>query len=95
MRVARAMRQFPALDAAMASGDVSYAKARVLAMMRSLAVEWGPKGVRTLAVTPGMFPTEATDANLRPYQSQPVDREREVPLRRLGDHLELATCSHT
>jgi hypothetical protein len=31
VRVARAMRAFPALDAAMASGDVSYAKARVLA----------------------------------------------------------------
>jgi hypothetical protein len=31
VRVARAMRQFPALDQAMASGDVSYAKARVLA----------------------------------------------------------------
>jgi hypothetical protein len=31
VRVARAMREFPALDAAMASGDVSYAKARVLA----------------------------------------------------------------
>ena len=30
VRVARAMRTFPALDAAMASGDVSYAKARVL-----------------------------------------------------------------
>jgi hypothetical protein len=30
VRVARAMRQFPALDAAMATGDVSYAKARVL-----------------------------------------------------------------
>ena len=31
VRVARAMRQFPALDRAMSSGDVSYAKARVLA----------------------------------------------------------------
>jgi hypothetical protein len=31
VRVARAMRQFPALDQAMATGDVSYAKARVLA----------------------------------------------------------------
>jgi hypothetical protein len=30
VRVARAMRAFPALDAAMAAGDVSYAKARVL-----------------------------------------------------------------
>ena len=31
MRVARIMRQFPALDRAMANGDISYAKARVLA----------------------------------------------------------------
>jgi hypothetical protein len=31
LRVARAMRAFPGLDAAMACGDVSYAKARVLA----------------------------------------------------------------
>ncbi len=31
VRVARALRRFPALDAAVASGDVSYAKARVLA----------------------------------------------------------------
>ena len=30
VRVARAMRAFPALDAAMAAGDISYAKARVL-----------------------------------------------------------------
>jgi hypothetical protein len=30
VRVARAMREFPALDHAMANGDVSYAKARVL-----------------------------------------------------------------
>ncbi len=31
VRVARTMRQYPALDAAMGSGDISYAKARVLA----------------------------------------------------------------
>jgi bifunctional DNA-binding transcriptional regulator/antitoxin component of YhaV-PrlF toxin-antitoxin module len=37
VRVARAMRQFPALDQAMASGDVSYAKARVLAAYLSPA----------------------------------------------------------
>jgi hypothetical protein len=30
VRVARAMRTFPALDAAMAAGDVSYARARML-----------------------------------------------------------------
>ncbi len=33
------------------------AKAGVLAMTRSLAVEWGRKGVRTCAIVPGPFPT--------------------------------------
>ena len=37
VRVARAMRQFPALDQAMATGDVSYAKARVLAAYLTVA----------------------------------------------------------
>ena len=37
VRVARVMRQFPALDQAMASGDVSYAKARVLAAYLTVA----------------------------------------------------------
>ena len=34
------------------------AKAGVLAMTKSLAVEWGPKGIRTCAIVPGPFPTE-------------------------------------
>src|SRR5476649_1341152 len=33
------------------------AKSAVLAMTKSLAVEWGPKGVRTVAIAPGAFPT--------------------------------------
>src|SRR5215813_4100024 len=33
------------------------AKAGVLAMTRSLAVEWGPRGVRLNAIAPGPFPT--------------------------------------
>src|SRR5215472_14643226 len=33
------------------------AKSALLAMTRSLAVEWGPKGVRTVAIAPGAFPT--------------------------------------
>src|SRR6187399_3123571 len=32
------------------------AKSAVLAMTKSLAVEWGPKGVRTVAIAPGAFP---------------------------------------
>ena len=33
------------------------AKSAVLAMTKSLAVEWGPKGIRTVAIAPGAFPT--------------------------------------
>ncbi len=33
------------------------AKSAVLAMTKSLAVEWGPKGIRTVAIAPGPFPT--------------------------------------
>src|SRR6266404_4781242 len=34
----------------------SMAKSAVLAMTKSLAVEWGPKGIRTVAIAPGAFP---------------------------------------
>jgi len=36
------------------------AKAGVLAMTKSLAVEWGPRGIRTCAIVPGLFPTEGS-----------------------------------
>ena len=42
------------------------AKSAVLAMTRSLAVEWGPKGVRTVAIAPGAFPTPGASGQLRP-----------------------------
>lgn len=50
VRVARAMRTFPALDAAMAAGDVSYAKARML--VAHLSVEHVDELVRLAPVTP-------------------------------------------
>ncbi|WP_393972115.1 SDR family oxidoreductase [Oxyplasma meridianum] len=34
------------------------AKAGVLAMTRSLAAEWGPKGIKSVAIAPGPFPTK-------------------------------------
>ena len=40
------------------------AKSGVLAMTRSLAVEWGPKGIRLVAIAPGPFPTAATGTQL-------------------------------
>jgi NAD(P)-dependent dehydrogenase (short-subunit alcohol dehydrogenase family) len=42
------------------------AKSAVLAMTKSLAVEWGPKGVRTVAIAPGAFPTPGASGQLRP-----------------------------
>jgi NAD(P)-dependent dehydrogenase (short-subunit alcohol dehydrogenase family) len=65
------------------------AKAGVLAMTRSLAVEWGPKGIRLNCVAPGLFPTEGAWERLYPPGSQVEPQERGVPLRRFGDHKEL------
>jgi NAD(P)-dependent dehydrogenase (short-subunit alcohol dehydrogenase family) len=66
------------------------AKAGVLALMRSLAVEWGPKGIRTVAVAPGLFPTPGAWERLFPPDAIPEPQEAGVPLRRLGAHRELA-----
>jgi NAD(P)-dependent dehydrogenase (short-subunit alcohol dehydrogenase family) len=65
------------------------AKAGVLAMTRSLAVEWGPKGIRLNCVAPGLFPTEGAWERLYPPGSQVEPQESGVPLRRFGDHREL------
>ena len=66
------------------------AKAGIVAMTRSLAVEWGPKGIRLNAVAPGLFPTEGAWERLYPPGSQVEPQERNVPLRRVGEHIELA-----
>jgi NAD(P)-dependent dehydrogenase (short-subunit alcohol dehydrogenase family) len=66
------------------------AKAGVVAMTRSLAVEWGPKGIRLNAVAPGLFPTEGAWERLYPPGSQVEPQEMGVPLRRVGKHEELA-----
>jgi NAD(P)-dependent dehydrogenase (short-subunit alcohol dehydrogenase family) len=66
------------------------AKAGIVAMTRSLAVEWGPKGIRLNAIAPGLFPTEGAWERLYPAGSQVEPQEQNVPLRRLGKHLELA-----
>jgi NAD(P)-dependent dehydrogenase (short-subunit alcohol dehydrogenase family) len=65
------------------------AKAAVLAMTRSLAVEWGPKGVRTVAIAPGAFPTAGASGQLRPEGRDESWAQRN-PLGRAGEHGELA-----
>jgi NAD(P)-dependent dehydrogenase (short-subunit alcohol dehydrogenase family) len=65
------------------------AKAGIVAMTRSLAVEWGPKGIRLNAIAPGLFPTEGAWERLYPPGSQVESQEMGVPLRRFGKHIEL------
>ncbi len=66
------------------------AKAAVLAMTQSLAVEWGPKGIRLNAVAPGPFPTEAAWNNLVPRPDLARELETRNPLGRPGRPQELA-----
>ena len=65
------------------------AKSAVLAMTKSLAVEWGPKGIRTVAIAPGAFPTAGATGQLRPEGRDPNWAARN-PLGRTGEHRELA-----
>jgi len=66
------------------------AKAGLLSMIRSLAVEWGPKGIRLVGVSPGPFPTEGAWSKLMPKERHREPIENGVALRRLGRHEELA-----
>ena len=65
------------------------AKSGVLAMTKSLAVEWGPKGIRTVAIGPGAFPTPGASGQLRP-EGRDEGWASRIPLGRAGEHRELA-----
>jgi len=69
------------------------AKAGVLALTRSLAVEWGPKGIRLNAIAPGPFPTDGAWDRLVPTQKLAEAWETRNPLGRVGDHSELANLA--
>ena len=66
------------------------AKAGVASMTRSLAVEWGPKGIRSVAIAPGPFPTEGASSRLRPDDLDDFPMADDIPLRRVGEHAELS-----
>ncbi|MFC3711626.1 SDR family oxidoreductase [Sphingoaurantiacus capsulatus] len=74
-------------------------KAGVAAMTQSLAVEWGPKGIRANAIAPGPFPTKGAWDRLMP---EPAMKklgganslgDTGIPLRRLGEHRELTNLA--
>ncbi|MFH0298299.1 SDR family oxidoreductase [Bradyrhizobium sp. 31Argb] len=68
------------------------AKSAVLAMTKSLAVEWGPKGIRAVAIAPGAFPTPGATGQLRPEGREEGWAYRN-PLGRPGEHGELANLA--
>src|SRR5262249_47991878 len=61
-------------------------KAGVLAMTRSLAVEWAEYGIRLNAVAPGPFPTEGAFSRLLPGSEVEKQARRRIPSRRFGEH---------
>jgi NAD(P)-dependent dehydrogenase (short-subunit alcohol dehydrogenase family) len=69
------------------------AKAGVLAMTRSLAVEWATYGMRMNAIAPGPFPTEGAWARLLPTPELEAESLSRIPLGRFGRHDELANLA--
>jgi NAD(P)-dependent dehydrogenase (short-subunit alcohol dehydrogenase family) len=69
-------------------------KAGVLALTRSLAVEWAKFKIRSNAIAPGPFPTEGAWSRLLPGELvKKFDPAARVPLKRVGEHQELANLA--
>jgi NAD(P)-dependent dehydrogenase (short-subunit alcohol dehydrogenase family) len=69
------------------------AKAGVLAMTRSLAVEWGHAGIRVNAIAPGPIPTEGAFSRLIPNEEAKKAALERIPLGRFGDPEEIANLA--
>lgn len=68
-------------------------KAGVEAMTKSLAIEWGSRGIRLNAIAPGIFPTEGATGRLRPNAEALAQEAAANPMRRLGRPEELANVA--
>lgn len=69
------------------------AKAGVQALTRSLAVEWGDRGIRMNAIAPGPIPTEGAFSRLLPRAELEVDAKKRNPLGRFGTTEEFANLA--
>jgi NAD(P)-dependent dehydrogenase (short-subunit alcohol dehydrogenase family) len=68
-------------------------KAGVQALTRSLAVEWGPRGIRMNAIAPGPVPTEGAFSRLLPKKELEKLAIQRVPMRRFGTPEEIANLA--
>jgi NAD(P)-dependent dehydrogenase (short-subunit alcohol dehydrogenase family) len=71
------------------SGAYSASKAAVAMLSRQLAIEWGPRGIRSNSISPGLVRTPLSESF---YQAPGVKERREaiVPLRAIGGPLDIA-----
>jgi NAD(P)-dependent dehydrogenase (short-subunit alcohol dehydrogenase family) len=69
------------------------AKAGVMALTTSLAVEWGPRGIRLNGIAPGPVPTEGAFSRLLPRKDMEDAARQHNPLRRFGTPEELANLA--
>ena len=65
-------------------GTYSISKLADIALVRNLALEWGPRGIRVNAICPGLIKTDfAKELWNNPEAEQKANEQ--VPLRRLGE----------
>jgi NAD(P)-dependent dehydrogenase (short-subunit alcohol dehydrogenase family) len=69
------------------------AKAGVYALTRSLAVEWGDRGIRMNAIAPGPIPTEGAFSRLLPRPELEDAAKKRIPLGRFGTVEEFANLA--
>ena len=68
-------------------------KAGIVTMMKSLAAEWGPYGIRLNVISPGPVPTEGAWQRLVPDPKMEEKFKQRIALRRFGDPVEVANLA--
>ena len=68
-------------------------KAGINIMTKSLATEWGPKGIRLNAIAPGPFPTKGAWERLSPQSAAGAEDSHRIPMGRAGQMKELANLA--